>query len=101
MSDSSKKISKGIICAVVLVVFAGVNAFPSMTLKHVACTEDTFHKYTSDVNQQFSDNPALKNGLMIMGGLLSDLLYLFLIGFWVAKGRSWRLPMALVFVYVT
>jgi hypothetical protein len=50
MSDSSKKISKGIICAVVLVVFAGVNAFPSMTLKHVACTEDTFHKYTSDVN---------------------------------------------------
>jgi len=101
MSESNKKISKAVICGIVLVIFAGVNAFPSMTLKHVLCTEDTTHKYTNDVNQHFAANPALKNGLMIMGGAFSDILYLFMIGMWVAFGRSWRLPLALVFVYLT
>ena len=70
-----------------------------MTLDHVQCTQDITHKYTNDVNNHLATNVPLKNGLMITGGLLSDLLYLFTIGMWVAFGRSWRLPLALVFTY--
>ena len=37
---------------------------------------------------------------MIGGGLSSDILTLLLLTIWTIKGRSWRLPLTLTFVYL-
>jgi hypothetical protein len=70
-----------------------------MTLKHVTCTEDYVQQYSVNVNEYFAQNDPTKKALMIGGGLASDILTLFLLTIWTVQGRSWRLPLALVFVY--
>ena len=84
----------------ILVIFVCVNLFPSMTLEHVECTEDYSQKHTAGLNQYFAKNTDVKNGLMIGGGLACDILVIGLMTMWTIWGRSWRLPIALVGLYL-
>ena len=71
-----------------------------MSLFKIECLLDYTHDYTSSVNNWLKDNNGVKNALLIIGGLMSDLVTLATLGMWTWKGKTWRLPIALVFVYV-
>ena len=71
-----------------------------MSLFKIECLLDYTHEYTSSVNGWLKDNSGAKNALLIIGGLMSDGIVLATLGMWTWKGKTWRLPLALVFVYV-
>ena len=71
-----------------------------MSLFKIECLLDYTHDYTSSVNDWLKDNSGAKNALLIIGGLMSDGIVLATLGMWTWRGKTWRLPLALVFVYV-
>lgn len=77
-----------------------VNLFPNMSLFKIECLFDYTHDYTSPVNEWMKENKGAKNALLIIGGLMSDFIVLTCLGLWTYKGKTWRLPLALVFVYL-
>ena len=78
-----------------------VQLVPNMSLVKIECLLDYTHDYTKSVNDWFKDNSGAKNALMIIGGLMSDGVTLATLGMWTWKGKTWRLPIALVFIYVS
>ena len=78
-----------------------VQLVPNMSLVKIECLLDYTHDYTKSVNDWFKDNSGAKNALMIIGGLMSDGVTLACLGMWTWKGKTWRLPIALVFIYVS
>ena len=78
-----------------------VQLVPNMSLVKIECLLDYTHDYTKSVNDWFKDNKGAKNALMIIGGLMSDIVTLATLGMWTWKGKTWRLPIALVFIYVS
>ena len=78
-----------------------VNLFPNMSLFKIECLFDYTHDYTSPVNEWLKENKGARNALMIIGGLLSDIIVLITLGHWTWKGRTWRLPITLILVYVS
>ena len=95
------KIFKGIVIVIFIVVFAMVNLFPNMSLYKIECLFDYTHDYTSPVNEWMKENTGAKNALLIIGGLMSDFIVLACLGLWTYKGKTWRLPLCLVMVYVS
>ena len=83
-----------------IVIFIFVNLVPNMSLEHIECLFDYTHDYTSPVNKWFAENKGAKDALLIIGGILSDLIFLVTIGIWTYKGKTWRLPIALCLVYL-
>ena len=83
-----------------IIVFACVQLFPNMSLFKIECLLDYTHDYTSSVNDWLKDNSGAKNALLIIGGLMSDGITLATLGIWTWKGKTWRLPLALIFIYV-
>ena len=71
-----------------------------MSLFKIECLLDYTHDYTSSVNDWLKDNSGAKNALLIIGGLMSDGITLATLGIWTWKGKTWRLPLALIFIYV-
>jgi len=100
MSPRNIKIFKIVIICTFIVTFAMVNIFPNMSLFKIECLFDYTHDYTAPVNEWFKENSGAKNALMIIGGLMSDFIVLATLGIWTYKGKTWRLPVALVLVYV-
>jgi hypothetical protein len=72
-----------------------------MSLFKIECLLDYTHDYTAPVNTWFKENSGAKNALMIIGGLLSDVVVLICLAYWTIKGKTWRLPIALILVYVS
>ena len=95
------KIFKAIIIVLFIIVFTFVQLVPNMSLVKIECLLDYTHDYTKSVNDWFKDNKGAKNALMIIGGLMSDIVTLATLGMWTWKGKTWRLPIALVFIYVS
>ena len=100
MSPKRIKIFKVVIIVIFIIVFACVQLFPNMSLFKIECLLDYTHDYTSSINSWLATNSGAKNALLIIGGLMSDLIVLTTLGMWTWKGKTWRLPIALVFVYV-
>jgi len=94
-------IFKAIVIVIFIVTFAMVNLFPNMSLFKIECLFDYTHDYTSPVNEWLKENKGARNALMIIGGLLSDIIVLITLGHWTWKGRTWRLPITLILVYVS
>ena len=78
-----------------------VQLVPNMSLFKIECLLDYTHDYTKSVNDWLKDNSGAKNALLIIGGLMSDGVTLATLGIWTWKGKTWRLPIALVFIYVS
>lgn len=100
MSARGQKIFKSIIVVVFIGVFAFVNLVPNMSLYKIECLHDYTHEYTSSVNEWFKENSGAKKTMMILGGIFSDIITLMTLGYWTIKVKTWRLPIALVLVYV-
>lgn len=84
-----------------ITTFVMVQLVPNMSLVKIECLLDYTHDYTKSVNDWFKDNSGAKNALMIIGGLMSDGVTLATLGMWTWKGKTWRLPIALVCIYVS
>jgi len=100
MSPRGQKIFKSIIVVIFIAVFAFVNLVPNMSLYKIECLHDYTHEYTSSVNTWMKENSGAKKTMMIMGGILSDIIVLMTMAYWTVKVKTWRLPIALVLVYV-
>ena len=100
MSSRNIKIFKAVIIGLFIFVFAFVQLVPNMSLFKIECLYDYTHEYTESVNEWFKENSGAKNALMIIGGIMSDLIVLTTLGIWTYRGKTWRLPVALVLVYV-
>ena len=72
-----------------------------MSLFKIECLLDYTHDYTSPVNEWLMENKGAKNALLIIGGIMSDIITLITLGHWTWKGRTWRMPIALIFVYIS
>ena len=95
------KIFKTIIIIIFIVVFAFVNLVPNMSLFKIECLLDYTHDYTETINDWFKNNSGAKSALLIIGGILSDIIVLVTLGLWTFNVKTWRLPITLVFVYVS
>ena len=56
-------------------------------------------KHMQPLNDYFYENPMVKNVLLIIGGALSDILVVGVLTYWALHGKSWRMPISLVFLY--
>ena len=91
---------KSFIICIFIIVFLCINLFPSMAMTKISCIHDYSHDYTQPLNAYFSSNTGARKTLMIIGGAISDLIFLTMLGLWTYKGTTWRFPLALVLVYL-
>ena len=101
MSARNIKIVKVVIVIIFIVVFAFVNLVPNMSLYKIECLEDYTHNYTAKANTWLADNKGAKNAFLIIGGLMSDITVLVMLALWTLRGKTWRLPVCLVLVYLS
>ena len=94
------RISKAVIIVVFCGVFACVNLIPNMSLYKIPCLHDYTQEYMAPANTWLAENEGAKRALLIMGGLLSDIIFLVTLGLWTIKGCTWRLPVVLCLVYL-
>jgi len=100
MSARNQKIFKTVVVIIFIIVFAFVNLVPNMSLYKIECLHDYTHEYTEPVNTWFKENAGVKDALLIIGGIMSDLITLVTLGYWTWTVKTWRFPITLVFVYV-
>ena len=83
-----------------MTVLVLVHIFAPMDQSHVTCYQDTFHDFTLPVIVYFEENVNTKNFLLITSGLISDFVLLAMLYKWQMNCKSWRLPIALTFIYI-
>ena len=100
MSQTKQKVFKGFLVCIILGIFVVINLFPTMTLKKVECMEDYAQDVTVNLNTYLGANIETKKALMITSSISCDIVTLAMFIVWTVYGRSWRFPIAIVFVYL-
>ena len=91
---------KSCVILILIGVFVSVHIFPSMTLEKVDCIDDFAHDYTNSINQYFTQNVEVKNSMMIICALVSDVCVVAMFSIWTIYGCSWRLPISVSGTYL-
>jgi hypothetical protein len=72
----------------------------TLPIRHdVLCIEDSLFQLFSPINDEMISNTKLRHGFTIICSLCMDIMVLSLFSFFVFKGRSWRIFIALVIFY--
>ena len=69
-------------------------------LEHYDCIEDFYMNNVKGINNFLRENTDIKKALLIAGGALSDVLIVGMLSYWALCGRSWRMPISLVCLYI-
>lgn len=90
-----------LIALVAAVALAAASFAPGMLpAENIECIQDQFFITTESINKYFATHVEVKNWFLIVCSLFMDITMIVGIFMFVVRGKSWRLPIALIMFYL-